>query len=195
MEKGTYKGHRVDFKKYAVSRFTPHLFCGSHNSLAGCGACALSLLTGTPPGTIAKKNGNLNHYADDFMVRLLRQQQFKVLELTQCNLSAARNYIGSEHVVLLSQLFKRNEATWGVIFQGLYYHNFYVYGLSELSLLNKPVLSAYVILHPKWRVAPFGGGNSSPKRSPKQGRLTLAALGGIMKSAAAAPKPTMEILV
>lgn len=188
--------HRVDFEKYAVSLFSLHLFCGTHNSLAGCGACALPLVTGVPPGTIAVKNDNLNHYADDFMVRFLRQQRFKILRLMQCNLSAARNDIENEHVVLLSQLFKRNEATRGVLFGGMYYHNFSIYSLGAFSMLNKPVLSAYVIHHPKWQILPFDSGKSSaPKPAPKQRRPILAALGGIMKSVSASSQPKMEISV
>lgn len=49
LAKGSYKGRRVDFAGYAVSCFTPHLFCGEFRKTLGCGAAALALLTGVSP--------------------------------------------------------------------------------------------------------------------------------------------------
>ena len=85
------------------------------------------------------------------MVRFLRARGFSVLQLTWCNLSASEGKINHSHVVLLSQLFTQNEATWLVMHNELCYHNFDIYTPSTLSLLNKPVLSAYLVVHPKWR--------------------------------------------
>jgi hypothetical protein len=187
MERGTYTGHRVDFKNYAVSFFNPHLFSDSISSHAGCGACALAMLTGTDPGTVAAKNGN-RHYADDFMLRFLRRQQFKVLALTLCNVSTARSDLGPDNVILVSQLFTRNEGTWGIIFQCNYYHNFSIYSLNALSMLNKPVLSAYVVFHPKWRLQPLSSEKAAPKLAPKSNRLTLGSLRPIMRRASANPR-------
>jgi len=153
MDKGTYNGRRVNFGRYAASCFNPYLFCGPGSALRGCGACALALLTGVEPETISEKNGG-THYSDAFMTKFLRGHGFRVLPLTQCNLSAAKDYVGTDHVVLLSQLFRRNEATWGVVFRGIYFHNFSVYFLDSLSLLNKPVLSAYVLVDTRWQSQP-----------------------------------------
>jgi hypothetical protein len=186
VDKGTYKGHRVDFDKYAVSFFNPYLYPDS--ALIGCGASSLALLTGIAPGIIAAKNGG-EHYPDEFMLRFLRHQRFRALQLTQCNVSNARDDIGIGHVVLISQLFTRNEATWGVIFHGMYYHNFRLYTLDTLSMLNKPILSAYVIFHPKWRLLPLSGREkSAPKPAPKSRRLTLKALGSILQRKSLNPR-------
>ena len=116
----------------------------------GCGACALALLTGVPPEVIARKN-NSSHYSDEFMLRFLRKREFSVLPLTWCNVSTNKSPIDNFHVLLLSQLFARNEATWLVLHNELCYHGFDVYTATTLSFLNKPVLSAYLLVHPKWQ--------------------------------------------
>jgi hypothetical protein len=176
VEKGYYKGRRVDFSKFAASCFNPFLFAGSARSRLGCGASALALLTGTAPeAIIAKKRGT--HYSDDFMMRFLRGKGFRVLLLTLCNLSSATANIGAAHVLLISQLFRKNEGTWGVIFNGLYYHNFESYLLETLCFINKPILSAYLVAHPRWQMNPLASLQPSPRPKIRSGGLTLAALG------------------
>jgi len=117
----------------------------------GCGASALALITGVAPEIIASQNGGA-HYSDFFMTRFLRVRSFRTLRLTPRMISCAKNKIGPDHVLLVSQLFRRDEGTWGVVFQDFYYHNFEGYVLSSLAFLNKPILSAYVVFHPKWRI-------------------------------------------
>ena len=154
MEKGTYTGRRVDFSKYSVAFFNPYLFAAANRATCGCGAVALSTLTGILPERIAARNGKA-HYGDQFMRRILRELGFTIVPLSLCRVSIAKTRLKNNHVLLLSQLFRRNEATWGIVFNSMYYHNFQVYSLEVLSLLNKPVLTAYVLWHPKWRVSPF----------------------------------------
>jgi hypothetical protein len=189
VDKGTYKGRRVEFEKYATSFFNPFLFSGSDTALMGCGACALALVTGIAPKTIAAQNGGVD-YPDVFMTRFLRQHGLRVLKLTECNMSAAKDDIGAWHVVLLSQLFKRNEASWGIIFRGMYYHNFCIYALDSLSMLNKPVLSAYVILDPKWRIDPVE--KLARSSALKKERLSLKSLRGLMRSASSISQPRIK---
>lgn len=150
MEKGSYNGRRVDFRNYTVARFNPHLFTGVSDAESGCGAAALALLTGISPRCIAMQNGSA-HFSDRFMVLFLRRHGYAVQPLTLCNVSTSETEIDLGHVVLLSQLYRRNEATWGVVFSGIYYHNFCLYRLNGLSFLNKPTLSAYLISHSSWR--------------------------------------------
>ncbi len=151
MEKGSYRGPPVDLGPYAVWCFTPHLFSSPHLQKLGCGPAALALLTGIRPQKILQQNHKA-HYSDRFMVTFLRRHGFDVLRLTQCLVSQNGSGITERHVVLLSQLFTRNEGTWGIAFGGIYYHNFRSYALDELSLLNKPVLSAYLICDRKFRL-------------------------------------------
>jgi hypothetical protein len=87
------------------------------------------------------------------MVSFLRKQGYRTLMLTPLKVCGARNKIGGDHVVLVSQLFRRYEATWGVIHANTFYHNFQVFDLSALAFLNKPILSAYLVMHPQWRAS------------------------------------------
>jgi len=168
VEKGSYRGRRVSFEKYAASLFNPYLFPGRDNARHGCGASALALLTGVDPKVISAKNGK-PHYSDQFMVRFLRSRGFSVLTLTWCNVSVAPIQIGRTHVVLLSQLFRRNEGTWGIVFNGFYYHNFDIFSLEELSFLNKPVLSAFLVMTPSWHSDEMPGKAPAPKlKIPKK---------------------------
>jgi hypothetical protein len=64
----------------------------------------------------------------------------------------AKNRLGSDHVLLVSQLLTSLEGTWGVIHRNAYYHNFDMYELSALAFVNKPILSVYVVVHPVWRL-------------------------------------------
>lgn len=150
--------------------------------MMGCGACALALLTGIPPGEVAARNGRV-HYADKFMARFLRQNQFEVLKLTLCNLSMPKSEISDKHVLLVSQLYARNEATWCVIAQGMLYHNFQSYRLDSLSLLTKPLLSAYVVVHPRWRMHMPSSKTSAPKAGTKNKQFALAVFGAAKRAA------------
>jgi hypothetical protein len=178
VELGRYTGRRVDFSKYAASFFNPHLFHDGFRLRSGCGATALALLTGVAPEIIAQKNGT-PHYADDFMIRFLRRRGFSVLALTQCSVSAATNKVGGQHVVLLSQLFRKNEGTWGVLFNDTYFHNFHIFRLTTLSMLNKPILSAYLVMHSRWRLSRMREEKPGLKTKSKSGAPALAELRGM----------------
>lgn len=109
------------------------------------------------------------------MIRFLRDRRFRILRLTPDLLVRAKNKLGPDHVLLISQLFRRGEGTWGVIFGDFYYHNFDAYALSALSFLNKPALSAYVVLHPKWRIR-YTRKTLEPTIPAQGRRLTVASL-------------------
>jgi hypothetical protein len=86
------------------------------------------------------------------MVRFLKRRAFRVLRLTPLRISSALNPIGNEHVILVSQLISDYVASWTVIWDSMVWHNFSAYNLSGLAGLNKPILSAYLVIHPSWRV-------------------------------------------
>lgn len=177
MEIGTYKGRRVDFGNYATSRFNPFIFTDPDESLVGCGPSALGLITGIKPTVIAGQKRTGKHTSDRFMVQFLRARGFRVLKLTHCNLSASPLKLGFRHVVLLSQLFRKGEATWGVFAAGIYLHNFEVYNMQSLSLLSKPVVSAFLVIHDRWRDNPSARRPMTPKVKKKSSGLTLKSMG------------------
>lgn len=168
------RGRRADFGPFAASVFAPHLFCGSVRSQLGCGASALALLTGVPPEIISSQNGRA-HYSDAFMVRFLKTRKFRTLQLTPRLISGAASKISMDHVLLISQLFRHDEGTWRVVFGDFYFHNFEPYSLSNLAFLNKPILSAYLVIHPKWRIS-YSTPHRRPELPAKGSRLTVARL-------------------
>jgi hypothetical protein len=167
-------GRRADFRPFAASVFIPHIFNGSVRCQMGCGATALALLTGVPPEDISAKNGRA-HYADHFMLKFLRVRKFRTLRLTPAIIARAKSEIGAQHVILVSQLLRQAEASWGVIFEDSYYHNFDTYSLSALAFLNKPIMSAYLVIHRKWQVD-YAHGEQKAKPRLKGHQLKLAAL-------------------
>jgi hypothetical protein len=164
----------VDFAPFAASFFAPHLFSGSVRSQLGCGASALALITGVPPETIAAQNGG-KHYSDRFMTRFLRARKIRTIRLTPRMVAEAKTKIGASHVVLVSQLFRAGEGTWGVVYADFYYHNFDAYVLSSLAFLNKPIMSAYLIIHPKWRMG-YATREGTQRAGTKGRQLTLASM-------------------
>lgn len=150
MPPGSYRGRRLDFSQFTAARFQPQLFLDDFRRSLGCGFSALALLTGVYPEMIVMEHPR-PHCSDAFMLGFLRRQGCRTWRLTQCALTWSEDGIRNNHVLLLSQLFRRNEGTWVVACDGMAYHNFQMYALDVLSLLNKPVLSAYLVIHPDWR--------------------------------------------
>jgi hypothetical protein len=175
VDRGTYKGRRVDFTSYATSLFNPFLFTGAFRSRLGCGASALALLTGTPPESIVRRKRD-THCSDEFMLHFLRRKGYRTLRLTQCNISLAESNLDATHVLLISQLFRRNEGTWVVIHNSKCYHNFESYSLEELSFVNKPILSAHVVIHPRWQMHVGRGQKPKHKLPRPKGGVTMLAL-------------------
>lgn len=147
MENGSYEDP-VDFAAFAVRKFVPHLF--THQLLAhcGCGANTLALLTGEAPWKIVPYR---KHWPDEYLLKYLRKRGWKTHRITKYNVTKSEFMswpITEDHVVLFSFCVKRKEASWGVIFGGNIYHNFEITSLRPMELLNRPILSAYVLTHP-----------------------------------------------
>jgi len=187
VDKGSISGRRLNFESYTAYCFRPYLFSDEVRGKYGCGASALALLTGALPEHIALKN-NSPHYADRFMVAFLRQHGFAVQALTQSNIASASSAIEKNHVLLLSQLFRRQEATWGVIHNGWYYHNFELYFLNSLTLIRKPVVSAYLIGHTSWRNCSLVWEDHPSKHNIAASGLSLSALGLTGKKPRVSPR-------
>jgi hypothetical protein len=48
-------------------------------------------------------------------------REYRVLNLTPLSIVGAHSRIGADHVMLISQMFRRYEAAWGVVFANTYY--------------------------------------------------------------------------
>ena len=155
LPKGRYKKVITDFNQYAVEWFAPTIFKKDMYA-CGCGRTALATIIGLNPELVPDGVGKHRHFSDKFMVGYLRRAGYKVIPCTQCDMTqradVIMNEITDDHVVLISQLMVKNEASWSVTYGGLAYHNFYITRLHGLDFLNKPLLSAYVVFHPKWRI-------------------------------------------
>lgn len=151
---GKYRHNKTNFNKYEVLKFGLHLFdCNCYVGI-GCGAAALALITGANPYKIRTKNQRT--WTDDFMVRFLRKHGFSVAAITKCDVTNEDFYIKSPikpyHIVLVSQLMKKNEASWSVLYNNYAFHNFEIRPLSNLEFLNHPILSAYTVYKKEWAV-------------------------------------------
>lgn len=161
----------MDLGVYTTCSFNPHLFSEALRAGAGCGPSALALLTGELPRVIAAENRSQPHTSARFVANFLRARGYGVLELTRANLVMSPIKIRPSHVLLLAQLFRfqhiegEYEGTWSVLHQNVCYHNGDHYTIDSLSLVNKPIVSALLVVHPRWR-------RFSPEQSPKPERNT-----------------------
>ena len=156
METGNYNDHK-NWEKYEVSRFPLHLYYHTDFESVGCGANALALITGDNPFKIRRLNKYRSDYTDAFMLKYLRQHKIKCLKLTKSNITNKKNNSGrisyditSKHVILISQLLSKAEASWFVIYDDLKFHNFSPATFTGLGMLNCPISSAYCLFNPQW---------------------------------------------
>mgnify|MGYP002738072834 CR=1 FL=1 len=156
MEIGTYRKRPIDWKKYLVDCFRPHLF--SSYSGFGCGANTLSLLTGIAPFNIVNPNKtNPNDWTEKFVIRFLKKRGFTVIPFTVCdatNFSSVsgeiQEFLSDNHVLLTVQMLSKNKASWAVMHNKIWYHNFQLYSNTAISILNSPPLKIFVLHHPIW---------------------------------------------
>lgn len=155
MDNGFYRKKPIKWSQYEVDLFIPHLY--SENISGSCGANALSLVVGIPPKSVHNTNrNNKNDWKDSFMIKFLKKHGFIVKQLTKCDVSNTGTYsmntINDRHVLLTSQLISKNVASWAVIHNQLWYHNFQVCAFSGFTLVNAPTLTCYVVYHPSWNM-------------------------------------------
>jgi hypothetical protein len=157
MTVGIYKKRKVDWGAFEIDRFIPHLYVSNDDN--GCGATALSLLTGIHPHVIVKDRGRRSrHWSDSFMVKFLCSHGFTVQKITMCDVTNSVDeyfsiqYVGERHVLLMSQLMQKNIASWSVAHNRIWYHNFQTCSFSGLNVVNYPILTCYLLKHPSWMI-------------------------------------------
>lgn len=156
MESGTYGPGNTKFEKLVVQKLPMNVFDSVVYSKAGCGATALSLLTGENPFSIRDRIKNTKgHYSDDFIRRSLRKNGISSYRLTKANLTNKDKYdlcykIKDNNVLLVSQLLAKGEASWLVYWNNMCIHNYEIRNLSPFDLINFPILSGYVLYKKAW---------------------------------------------
>ena len=156
MDKGFYTNKKINFDSFAIKKFIPNIFDPYVYASISCGCSTLALLTGIDPFILSASNKNRDHTSDKFMLDILKSNGFKIAKLTQCSVSNNRtrvleNNIKYYHVLLVSQLVLRNEASWSVIQGDYIYHNFIINLLKPLEFLNRPVITSYLLFHKKYK--------------------------------------------
>lgn len=151
MLKGRYRRHSVNLMPYRVSRFIPHLYLDAGE--CGCGATAVSLITGDNPFSLNRLNKGKRHFPDKWVVTQLQNRFYTAIPLKWRELNSdgfVAYPIDNRNVVLISQMMFKREASWMVLHNGLVWHNFEPSRIHPYDFLNKPVLTAYVLWHSSW---------------------------------------------
>lgn len=155
MLKGRHTTSLADFESLRASLFIPNLYDYVQFGATGCGATALAMLIGKHPESFAKRNRNRRHYSDRFVVKVLRENGFTIVPITQKGITSS-NYIGyplhNLNVLLVSQRFAKKENSWVVIQGEICYHNFQLSRLERLDFVNHPILTCYCVWHPKYKI-------------------------------------------
>jgi hypothetical protein len=122
-----------------------------------CGTHALACLLEKTPREAARFIPKGKSWWDDpDMVRILQKKGFELIPITErlvTNLptGSATAVLRPEHVVLISTKQNRTEGTWCVFWNGFCYHSGSISRPDALELLNSPLMSAYVVWHPRWK--------------------------------------------
>lgn len=158
MKLGKYGNGNTKFNKLAVNKLPIHWFNIENHSNIGCGSTTLALLTGINPLYIKPRNSKNSkddhHYSDRFMISFLRKHNISVYEINKANLSNNKDWkytLDDRHVILTSNLVKKDEATWGIYWNNTYIHNFEVIKLKPTNFLSFPTVSSYVLYNENWK--------------------------------------------
>jgi hypothetical protein len=147
------KYHRkLNFEKLEVATFPLFLFNKRDYEQVGCGASALSLLTGLHPNNFQRVK---DQFSDRYMIGKLRGHGFSVYSISKADLTnGSWGYrLNDKHVLLYSALIRKHEASWFVQNGNFRFHNFAIDTVLMYDLLNFPILNLYCITHPRWGVS------------------------------------------
>src|SRR5574343_507700 len=141
MKRGRYANCYSDLSAYRSPLFKPYLKVVRDDGC--CGWDAFITITGKYP---KKKFGKLT--TDKKMIDALVGEGLDVVPLSVCSVTNRPNLgnlVTEKHVLLISQMFRKNEGSWCVLHKGKIYHNrkdeteFF----HPLEFINRPILSAY----------------------------------------------------
>jgi hypothetical protein len=148
---------KIDFGKWEARKVALHLYHPTVYSLYGCGACAISLLTGVEPSHVYADNKiNNPNWPVDFVLKYLRINYFEIEELNNDNLKSDRKDvempINEHHPLLLVQKMTRAETSYQFIYNNLIYHNFETRPLKPLEFVNNAIDRVFLINKRSWRL-------------------------------------------
>ena len=148
MKKGRYAQRFSDLTAYRSPFFKPFLFTAGDDGCCGWDAY-ITIVGEYPNGKFGKLMTDRN------MVGSLRHVGLEVIPLSVCSVTnrpSLMNLVVEDHVLLISQMFRKNEGSWCVLHKGRIYHNrkdeteFF----HPLEFINRPILSAYIIWKKEW---------------------------------------------
>jgi hypothetical protein len=149
---------KIDFDTLTVSRPNFYLYDRILYSTAGCGASALSLLTGGKPHNINKLNKDKYHFSNSFMENYLRKRKFQLFKITDNRLLKKKDNpleekIKDNHVLLCCMKLSKKSYSWAVIWgqPSFMIHNFEIIKMKTLDFANYPMDSLYIVYKKSWK--------------------------------------------
>lgn len=156
MKFGKYQKEKTDFLKYITTKFHPFTGVYSSHYKGTCGTFALSTLTGLKPRTVSRFLPKaMDHWTDRSIVSFLKNRGYEVIPITVCSVTGSSIItcpITRLHVLLIGQYMTKGEGSWQVVYNNKVYHNFGCDDLNGLEFVNSPIMTAYTIFHPKWKM-------------------------------------------
>lgn len=89
----------------------------------------------------------------DAMVSILKKRKYTVVPLTVCGVTNShyiRNAVEHLHVVVNCQLYARNEASWSICWNNMYFHGGWENAPPMLEFINRPILASWIVWHKSW---------------------------------------------
>jgi len=118
----------------------------------GCGYTTIGLLTGETPSELRKQYKNIE-CPDKVIIKHLKSKGFVIHPLDDkfySDLYRFQLVIQSTDVLLVSLQLNETKSTWGILYEGMMYHNFECTLFSYTDMLTMKVITAYIINHPNW---------------------------------------------
>ncbi len=145
---GKYPNEPIDFDKCVYANPKLYFFDIIPFNF-GCGPNAISLITGISPANVSAFNKDKPHFSDKHAVEFLKQYGYEAVPLTIGNMTNSKyveNKLTKNHLLLISQMFAKNVASWSVLLHQKYLiHNYDILPLLSTEFLERPVLSSYII--------------------------------------------------
>jgi hypothetical protein len=155
----TGKIEQINWQSFYVYDFYPEVNVSFYNHYKNreqwttCGTPILAILTGLSFKYIEKQKPN-KHWTDRSITQFLKNRGFDIVELTKNNVTNVyweQFPINERHVILLNIEMDALEASWFLLHDNILYHNLYKMSFNSYFFLNKPIQSAFILNHGKWK--------------------------------------------